>query len=209
MGSNLDLFVTGPALETLDLPDGALRFASGFYDQEQADSHLQALLTQIDWRQEYLRIAGKAVAQPRLTAWYGDPGSTYSYSGLQLAPQAWTPLLEQLKADVEAASSRRYNSVLLNLYRDENDSVGWHSDNEPELGPEPAIASLSFGATRSFKLRHKKRKELHTIALPLSHGSLLLMEGATQRHWLHAVEKQKQPTGPRVNLTFRWITPVR
>ena len=144
---------------------------------------------------------GKRHLQPRLTAWYGD--ASYTYSGLRLAPLAWTPLLDEIRTAVEAACARRFNSVLLNLYRDERDSMGMHSDDEPELGPLPAIASLSYGATRTFILKHKRDKL--TLRLPLSAGGLLLMSGATQQNWLHGINKSTRSLGGRINLTFRYI----
>jgi alkylated DNA repair dioxygenase AlkB len=159
------------------------------------------LLAETPWRAETVLVFGKRHPQPRLTAWYGD--ASYTYSGLRLEPLPWTPLLLHLRAAVEAACGGRFNSVLLNLYRNERDSMGMHSDDEPELGPAPVIASLSFGTTRTLILRHKRDK--HTIRLPLSDGSLLLMAGATQEHWLHGINKSTRPLGARINLTFRYI----
>ena len=159
------------------------------------------LLAQTRWRAETVVVFGKRHLQPRLTAWCGD--ASYTYSGLRLAPLPWTPLLLHIRAAVEAACGRRFNSVLLNLYRNERDSMGMHSDDEPELGPAPVIASVSFGTTRTLILRHKRNK--HTLRLPLSDGSLLLMSGATQKNWLHGINKSARPLGARINLTFRYI----
>lgn len=205
LNENLDLFATPVTLETISLPDAELAFARCFYATDLAAHYFDELLSEIDWRQETIQLWGKPHLQPRLTAWHGDAGSRYRYSGLALTPQPWTPSLEAIKRDIEAAGGQRYNSVLLNLYRNESDSVGWHSDNEAELGRHPAIASLSLGATRRFKMRHKHRKDLPIFSLDLPSGSLLLMSGTTQACWQHAVEKEKLATGPRINLTFRTI----
>jgi alkylated DNA repair dioxygenase AlkB len=145
--------------------------------------------------------------QPRLTAWYGDATARYSYSGLDLTPQPWTPALLALRTQVEQATGVTFNSVLLNLYRTGQDSMGWHADDEPELGPEPVIASISLGATRRFRLRPRHSQQLpHApLGLDLPSGSLLVMRGTTQQHWQHAVPKTARPVGPRLNLTFRTI----
>lgn len=205
MNATLDLFAAPGSLEPIPLPDAEVSFARAFYPPDVAAQYMDMLFNETDWRREKIQIWGKEHWQPRLTAWHGDAGSNYSYSGLALAPQPWTPTLLTLKKDVEALSGHRFNSVLLNLYRDENDSVGWHSDNEAELGVNPVIASLSFGQTRTFKMKHKSRPELKTMALQLSNGSLLLMAGTTQKFWQHAVDKEKQRMEPRINLTFRHI----
>jgi alkylated DNA repair dioxygenase AlkB len=159
------------------------------------------LVAQTAWRAETVVVYGKRHPQPRLTAWHGD--AAYSYSGLTLAPEPFSPLLETLRSAVEAVTGHRYNSVLLNYYRDGRDSMGMHSDDEPELGPAPAIASLSLGATRTFVLRHKQTGQ--TVKLDLPDGSLLLMAGALQRHWLHGINKTARSVAPRLNLTFRYI----
>ena len=159
------------------------------------------LLAETPWRAETVVVFGKRHLQPRLTAWYGD--ASYTYSGLRLEPLPWTPLLLELRAAVEAACGQRFNSVLLNLYRNERDSMGMHSDDEPELGPGPVIASLSFGSTRTLILRHKRNKQ--TLRLPLTDGSLLRMAGATQENWLHGINKSTRSLGARINLTFRYV----
>lgn len=146
---------------------------------------------------------GKQLLLPRLTAWYGDKG--YTYSGLYNKPQPWLPVLLDLKERVEQASGHTYNSVLLNLYRGGNDSMGWHSDDEAELGKEPAIASLSFGGERRFSFKHRTRKDLKPVSVILANGSLLLMHGPTQHHWLHHIPRTKHPVQPRINLTFRHV----
>lgn len=163
---------------------------------------LERLLAEIDWRQDTARIMGRRVALPRLTAWYGDAG--YHYSGIDNPPQPWLPLLLELKAVAERLAEARFNSVLLNLYRDGWDGMGWHSDDERPLGRDPVIASLSFGATRRFRLKHKRRPDL-ALGIDLPPGSCLIMAGALQHHWRHALPKTARPVGPRVNLTFRLI----
>lgn len=157
----------------------------------------------MNWRQESVQLFGKQVPMPRLTAWYGDKG--YSYSGLYNKPQPWLPVLLALKEQVEQASKQPYNSVLLNLYRSGQDSMGWHADDEPELGAQPSIASLSLGGDRRFSFKHRSRKDLKATSITLHHGSLLLMQGATQHHWLHHIPKTKHPVQPRINLTFRLV----
>lgn len=200
-----DLFREPGRLEPIPIPDGELQLAPGFYDQRESASLMAALRTGIDWRQERILVWNQERLQPRLSAWHGDPGRIYRYSGRVFEPSPWTPALLRIKTDVENATGHCYNSVLLNLYRNENDSVGWHSDDEPELGPMPAIASLSFGETRVFRLRHRRRKDIPAMALSLENGSLLLMKGQTQRCWQHAVLKERQACGERINLTFRLI----
>ena len=144
---------------------------------------------------------------PRLTAWFGYPDTTYSYSGITMTSQPWTPLLLELKSLVEAqVPSTAFNSVLLNLYRDGNDSVSWHSDDEPELGRNPVIASVSLGQARTFRLKHKVDRTIPPVEIELTHGSLLVMRDALQHHWKHELPKRKSPDlGPRINLTFRRI----
>lgn len=164
-----------------------------------ADRLLEDLSASIAWRQEIATIMGRRVPIPRLTAWHGEAG--YVYSGIAMAPVAWTPPLLELKRCAEAHAGQAFNSVLLNLYRDGRDSVSWHADNEPGLGRNPVIASISLGATRCFQLKHRSSGE--RIAIDLSHGSCLIMAGATQHHWLHQLPKIARPVGPRINLTFR------
>jgi alkylated DNA repair dioxygenase AlkB len=164
-----------------------------------ADRLLGALSTSIAWRQEQATIMGRRVAIPRLTAWHGQQG--YVYSGIAMAPAAWTPELLELKRCAEEIAGQPFNSVLLNLYRDGRDSVSWHADNEPGLGRNPVIASVSLGATRRFHLKHRRAGE--RVAINLIHGSCLIMAGATQHHWLHQLPKTARPVGPRINLTFR------
>ncbi len=167
------------------------------------DALLQSVIDDTPWRQEEITLYGKACLQPRLSAWYGD--LPYSYSGIRLEPLTWTPTLLEIKRRVEALTRHSFNSVLLNFYRDQHDSIGMHSDDERELGPQPAIASLSLGEARTFLLRHKSRKDLKTVKLALPTGSLLLMQGQTQQFWRHGVNKDRLTCAPRINLTFRKI----
>jgi alkylated DNA repair dioxygenase AlkB len=193
-----------PLLETLVLPDAEVIYYPTFFPQAQSDGYYQALLDSTNWKQEQIQLHGKPIALPRLTAWYGDEGKSYRYSGIKQDPNPWTPTLLAIKQAIEAVSGVRFNSVLLNLYRGERDSVAWHSDDEPELGSNPVIGSVSFGATRSFQLRHKQNRELRR-QVELSHGSYLLMKGPTQHHWQHRVPKASGARGSRINLTFRII----
>lgn len=195
-------------LTSLLLPGAELLFDPAFLSPAQAQALLTELTDGTAWRHEAIRLFGRQVLQPRLTAWHGDPGASYQYSGLRLQPQPWTPALLGLRQRVEAAAGTSFNSVLLNLYRTGQDSMGWHADDEPELGPEPVIASVTLGATRLFRLkpRHPHQTSHAPLSLPLTPGSLLLMRGPTQQHWLHALPKTARPVGPRLNLTFRYVT---
>ncbi len=191
----------GPA----DMPDCDLYWKRGFFDTSESDDYFQVLSTGVQWRQDAIKFGGKMIQVPRLTAWYGNSGKNYAYSGIRMQPLPWSAPLLKVKRAVDAEAGVEFNSVLLNYYRDERDSVAWHSDDEPELGTNPVIASVSFGATRRFVLKHKKEKQLPKIEVELSHGSLLLMRGPTQHHWLHTIPKSRVPVGPRINLTFRVI----
>ena len=163
-------------------------------------------MQEVRWEQHWLTLFGRRIAAPRLSAWYADAGCNYRYSGLSLAAQPFTPVLAQIRACTEALAGHGFNSVLLNLYRDGADGMSWHSDDEPELGARPVIASLSLGATRRFRFRHR-RDHAKTFAMDLPHGSLLLMSGDTQAHWQHALPRTARPVAPRLNLTFRRIHP--
>lgn len=183
--------------------DGGLLYYREFYRAERARELFKLLRAQLAWHGEKIKIFGKHVAVPRLVCWYGDERALYTYSGVRHQPLAWTPLLLEIKRDIEHLSGLRFNSVLGNLYRDGNDSMGWHADKEAELGGEPQIASLSLGAPRMFKTRHNKNKD--RVDVMLDDGSLLLMSGAFQRNWRHAIPKTRQPVGERINLTFRFV----
>lgn len=182
-------------------PD-CFEYHAGFVPVPEADAILARLLSELDWRRLEIRLFGRRVLQPRLTAWYGDPEAIYSYSGLQLEPLRWHPLLEALKSRLESFTGERFNSVLANAYRDGSDSMGWHSDDEKELGLEPFIASLSFGEERRFLVREKGRK---SRAMVLQHGSLLVMQGQSQRRFQHSLPKTRRAVGARVNLTYRMV----
>jgi alkylated DNA repair dioxygenase AlkB len=175
-----------------------------FFAAAQADTLFQELQDGTPWRQEQIKLYGKPIRLPRLTAWHGDEGKSYSYSGITVQPAPWTATLLTIKSAIEPVAGVTFNSVLLNLYRGQRDSVSWHSDDEPELGINPVIGSVSLGSTRVFQFRHKKRKGLR-MSLELCHGSFLLMKGPTQHHWLHQVPKVSATRGPRINLTFRVI----
>ncbi|MEM7042079.1 MAG: alpha-ketoglutarate-dependent dioxygenase AlkB [Pseudomonadota bacterium] len=166
-----------------------------------ADHAYAELLESIDWRQEYVQLFGRRLPAPRLTAWYGAHG--YSYSGIHHKPAALTPLLAELTSAMEDLAGSSFNSVLVNLYRSGSDSMGWHSDDESALGPEPAIASLSLGAERLFHFRHREPRDKITVSL--KHGSCLLMRGPCQACWQHQLPKTRRASGKRINLTFRRI----
>jgi alkylated DNA repair dioxygenase AlkB len=175
-----------------------------------APALLQALVDEVPWRQEHLRLFGRDVAQPRLTAWFGDPGATYRYSGLMLTPAPWTSRLADLRDRVAAATGASFDSCLLNLYRDGRDSIGPHADDEPELGERPVIAALSLGAMRDLVFRPKRgRPAAAPVRLALPDSSLLVMRGDTQANWTHGIARTTRPTGPRVSLTFRRILAPR
>lgn len=179
-----------------------------FYPQAfttlESDSLMQSLVDNIQWKHEAILMFGKQVMQPRLTAWYGDSGKSYHYSGITMQPRPWTVDLLRIKQVAENIAGVAFNSALLNYYRNGQDSMGWHRDNERELGRNPVIASVSFGATRKFQLRYYSDKSI-TRSIQLSHGSLLLMRGETQHYWEHQLPKLKADAGARINITFRVI----
>ena len=190
------------------LPQADLLFDPNFLPESEASTLRAQLTAEVAWEQRAIRMFGRELPQPRLTAWHGDPAARYTYSGLTWEPRPWTPALLDLRQRIRAATGARFNSVLLNYYRDGRDSMGWHADDEPELGPSPVIASLSLGATRRFRLRPigpKAGALAQPLGLDLPNGSLLLMRGPTQHCWQHALPKTARPTGPRLNLTFRWV----
>jgi alkylated DNA repair dioxygenase AlkB len=185
--------------------DGELYFIENFIPRDEADLLHILLRRDLAWREEEITVFGRRVKVPRLVCWYGDAGAIYRYSGVEHAPLPWIETLLTLKSRVECFCGRQFNSVLGNLYRDGRDSMGWHADKEKELGPNPFIASLSFGAERLFKLRHNKTGEI--LEVVLTHGSLLLMGGSLQHKWRHSVPKTRETKAERVNLTFRTIFP--
>ncbi|MFZ6798306.1 alpha-ketoglutarate-dependent dioxygenase AlkB family protein [Undibacterium sp. Di24W] len=198
------LFPPAEQGEIITLHDADLHYFPNFYSAVEADYLFELLRVETPWRQDSIRIAGVQRLQPRLSAWYGDTDAEYTYSGLHLVPLTWSFPLIDIKAKLEDSCATQFNSVLLNYYRDQQDSMGWHSDDEVELGPAPIIASLTLGASREFAFKHKTRKELR-YKIKLGHGSLLVMQGNTQKYWLHAIAKEKEPVGARINLTFRRI----
>jgi len=187
----------------LPIPDADVWYVPAFFPLKEADRLLDSLQQKINWKQEQIKIFGKEQPMPRLTAWYGD--KIYTYSGLQNKPQPWIPVLQEIRQQIIVATGKEYNSVLLNYYRSGQDSMGWHADDERELGTEPSIASVSFGATRRFGFKHRYNKELKNKYITLQHGSLLLMQGQTQHCWKHSLPKTSAITGIRINLTFRNI----
>jgi len=188
----------------VDLPQADIRVWPAFLGVDEADRSLAHLRQDLPWRRDQVRVFGREHPIPRLHSWHGDSDARYRWSGLTQLPQAWTPALAALRERLEACLDRRFNSVLANLYRDGHDHMGWHADNEPELGDEPVIASVSLGAQRDFLLRYRGRGaavETRRIALP--HGSLLVMQGPTQQYWQHSLPRRLRVTEPRINLTFR------
>lgn len=188
------------------LPQAELLLIRDAIPQALAARAFDELRRGLPWRQEEITLFGKRVMQPRLLSWHGDSGAVYRYSFVTHEPQPWTPLLLELREIAQALSGSSFNSVLANLYRDGADSNGWHADNEPELGKHPLIASLSFGATRDFRLKHRDRQVFSdTLTIPLAHASMLIMRGGMQAHWLHELPKRKRVSAARINLTFRAV----
>lgn len=186
------------------LPQAELLYLPQWVDAPTGDHWLQALIAETPWTQPQVRLYGRSFAVPRLVAWYGDAQARYRYSGLIHQPLPWTPLLAVVRERVEQQIGKTLNGVLLNLYRDGQDAMGWHSDDEPELGPEPLVVSLNLGATRRFDLRRKGSTRIEH-SLELEHGSLLVMSGPTQHHWQHQIARTRKVLTPRLNLTFRQI----
>jgi len=201
----VDLFDSSGNLEALEIEDAEILFARKIQLPMPGEQLLQTLISSTPWRSESVTLWGKTYPQPRLIAWYGDPGRSYSYSGIHQEPLPWTRDLSALRELIEQISGHAFNSVLLNYYRDQRDSMGMHSDDEPELGNRPVIASLSLGAERTLVVRHKTRSNLKPVRIRLPSGSLLIMKGLTQKFWKHGINKQVRLCGPRVNLTFRQI----
>jgi alkylated DNA repair dioxygenase AlkB len=200
-----DLFSAQKGLERIPLQDAEVYYLRYLPLAQTPAIILRRLIDEVSWRAESIVVWGRTYPQPRLIAWYGDAGMNYTYSGIQLTPLPWTETLLDMKSRVEAVIRTDFNSVLLNYYRDYRDSMGLHSDDEPELGEQPILASLSLGEERTFILKHKHNKTLKPVRLKLASGSLLLMKGDTQRYWKHGIDKETSPCGPRVNLTFRRI----
>lgn len=190
--------------ENLLPQDGEVFIFPGYFAPHQSNDYFATLLKEVPWKQEPIILYGKEIMQPRLTCWFGDPAKSYGYSGIVLKANPWSKTLKDIKQKIEIAAKVNFNSVLLNLYRNEKDSVSWHRDNEPELGRNPVIGSVSFGATRTFQLRHFHLKHLKK-SVELTHGTLLVMKGRTQVCWEHCLPKRSRPLGMRINLTFRMI----
>lgn len=213
----------------IQVPDGELIFAERFFNtkisdrsveyfqendtynwqhtdwqQLSAEDLAQVKFTYINWQRDDIKMFGKTIALPRLTAWYGDAGKSYTYSGITSQPQVWNAGLLYIKKQIEQVTGCAFNSVLLNWYRNGEDHMGWHADDEPELGVNPLIASVNFGETRDFVLRRNDEPR-QKIVIPLQHGTLLVMGGALQHYWQHSVPKRKRVKGSRFNLTFRTI----
>ncbi|MFQ5697469.1 MAG: alpha-ketoglutarate-dependent dioxygenase AlkB [Myxococcota bacterium] len=187
---------------------GALEVIAPLLLRPEADRLLAVLLETVDWDRKEIQIFGRRLRSPRWTAWYGDPGACYRYSGLSLEPLPWLDPLLELRERVQEASGGVFNGVLLNLYRDGSNSMGWHSDDEADLGHDPLIGSLTLGAERRFLLRRRARDAgmpPETLELTPGHGTLLLMRGSLQREWKHSVPKTRRAVGPRINLSFRKI----
>lgn len=192
------------ALEQLPIIDGELSLDESFLTIAQADLLLEQLLVELPWRHDELTVFGKSHLMPRQHCFQSSENISYQYSGLVLNAEPYHPKVMQLKRYLEAVTGLEFNAVLINLYRDGHDKMGWHSDDEVELGNNPSIASISLGAMRSFKLRHKN-KAAEDINLELAHGSLLLMAGELQRYWQHSLPQRKKVSQPRINFTFRYL----
>lgn len=189
--------------QRIALADADVRYQPDWLPEAAADVLLRALIDEIRWTQHHVRIFGRELPSPRLSAWIGDPGAAYTYSRVRHEPLPWTPALAVLRARLRAESGVDFNSVLANRYRDGRDSMGWHADDEPELGPAPVIASVSLGATRQMRFRRRSGDGSAPVAFALEHGSLLWMAGRTQQLYQHAIHKTRTEVGERINLTFR------
>lgn len=213
----------------ITVPDGHLFYAEHFFNQRISDRTLEYLqenrsmewrsanwrdvgpgelenieFINIKWKQDWINFYGKRIPLPRLTSWYGDEGKVYTYSGIKAQPHKWNKGLSFLKDAIENCVGVEFNSVLLNWYRDGSDHLGWHSDDEKELGANPVIASANFGATRDFIIR-RKDDPTQKIVFPMKHGTLLIMRGKLQHFWEHSVPKRKNVSSSRFNMTFRHI----
>ena len=188
----------------LNLKGAEITYYPEFFNINEADHYFKSLLNDIQWNQDTISVFGKTHLQPRLTAFYASNNKAYKYSNIKMEPYPFKDSLIEIKNKIESELKIKLTSCLANLYRNGSDSNGWHADNEKELGENPIIASVTFGAERSFHLKHKTDKSLKT-KLVLKHGSLLLMQGGTQTNWLHQIPKTKKEIGKRINLTFRFI----
>lgn len=187
-----------------NLPQAKITYIPEFYNSKKADVLFKILNETTDWQQDTITVFGKTHLQPRLTALYANNDKSYSYSNISMHPKLFTPELHSIKKAIETVTNAKFTTVLLNKYRTGQDSNGWHADNEKELGKNPIIASLSFGASRYFHFKHRTLKtEKHKLLL--NSGSLLIMAGEMQKYWLHQIPKTKKDIGERINLTFRKI----
>jgi len=200
----LELFPENNTVLSPSIPDGQIFYYPTFLSKKEADLLYAVFLETTPWQKDNITIYGKTYAQPRLTSLYGLNEKPYSYSNISMHPNPMTPILKDLLSKIENKTEHSFNAVLLNLYRDGKDSNGWHADNEKELGENPIIASISLGQERYFHLKHREIKE-ERFKIKLAHGSLLLMAGALQHHWLHQIPKTTRPLKQRINLTFRNI----
>ena len=195
----------GSDYQRIQIPDAELLMYEQAFSVNESERYLRTFIEQTPWRHDEITIHGRTIPLPRLQAWYADNDAVLHYSGMSVEPLAWTPELLSVADRVAELSGLRFNGVLLNCYRDGYDSVGWHSDDEQEFGPDPIIASVSFGETREFVLKHRFNDDLKPVKCQLTHGSLLVMGRGTQTHWKHQLPKRKRVTKPRINLTFRNI----
>ena len=192
------------ASRSIDLPGASVAFDPDWLEAGEGRALFEALQA-LPWERHRITVYGRTLDAPRLSCWIGDVA--YRYSGTLFEPHPWPAVLQPVRARLARELQADFNSVLANLYRNGDDRLGFHRDSEPELGPEPLIASISLGATRRFRMR--ARAGGGSFGIDLTHGSLLVMSGATQRNWLHAVPPTKRATGPRLNLTFRCVNPRR
>ena len=190
-----------------NLPNAELIYVPNFFTKEEANNYFEIINSETNWQHDDITVFGKIYKQPRLTALFGESNQTYSYSNITMYPNPFTSTLNDIKQKVESFSNHHFNTLLINLYRNGNDSNGWHADNEKELGKNPVIASVSFGEERPFHFKHRTIKtERHKLLL--QHGSLLIMKGEMQHYWLHQITKTKRQIQPRINLTFRSLVKV-
>lgn len=188
----------------MQFPQDLLEYYPGFVPETDSAKLIEKWIAEVPWHQQSMQMYGKEVLAPRLMAWFGDSDKTYAFSGTRFEPYAWTPELRDLKLAIEQRTGFTFNSVLLNYYRNGNDSVAWHGDDEYELGKNPVIASVSLGQERRFEFRYRPDHS-RKYGLTLENGSLLIMKGDLQHTWEHRVPKSKTLNGPRINLTFRTI----
>lgn len=199
----MDLFQNTRAVENILPKDGQLFYFSNFFSSISANAYYNNLMSEIAWENDTVHLFGKKYITKRKTAWYGDTGLAYTYSGNTRKAFNWQHDLLKIKEKIEKDLKETFNACLLNLYHDGSEGMSWHSDNEKELGHKPSIASVSFGAPRKFSFKHKIDKDRHSVML--ENGSLLLMKGAMQDYWLHCIPKTSKVVSPRINLTFRKI----